>query len=1011
MPSIRDFSGGVLNQTLQNLDQGAGVLFDCKNVLSSWNGELRKRTGTAWLMALEDYKRIVPFRMPNGDDIVLLLANNSIYGYEFTGEKVLKPYYTYTGASPSFPTSGWTGVKTNGDYTIDMTNTSSEEITDQGRAFNAHTGTGYAGEGAVWSALYRPTTNVEGYIQIQSTSAQLFNSLILRWTNACNGNHPGHYKGWLEPIIQYSDDGLAWTSVKTEMSNPMPTGGAGYYSASHVFSSTTENYIVYKVTNVDHDTPHEYWRIVCSRRIPNNQTYAGETTQLSISSVTYLSNTKTALEIDTSNDFNINDDNIDKIKFAQNNNLMIFTNGSDKPYYIEYSGGTFTYGTYATTLSNTQGNPSCVCFYQNRLWFGGFDAFPTRVWGSGFDNFTDFTIPSPVLATSAISADCVEIKSMIENLWGGNNALYCLSDDGISMIDGQGGFVATNQIEFKLRNREPVNNMTPTYKDDIMIYLGRDKKKVLMTDYDFVVQRFKAQNISENYVDFLLEGIRELHYIPDHDSLIYGLLQNGLWFALLFDVTMQKNALYPFETKGKIWDIQPIKHNDRTRLAMVVQRDGVFMLEEKLFSVDQEIMDFMTTEEQQEYTSKVISSDNCYLDCSIKQFFSEPVNIITNVPYAPDVDVEIIADGQYLGTFKTTSGVPQPLYAWKYNSDIIYTTTTTPTTSSTLYNIDQTVKEDYSIDSVGVNSINVAHDETREINYYGYNYIPSITINPASGFSGVFNRNIENDGTITYITGAGRSVSVYAFAWKQGDNIIYTFSNSPSASDRWIIANHSTNESSTISSVGVSENVFLQDIIISVGATVYNSSFVSIGTVEEVLPVVVISGVSYAGFLVNDKKYYRKSTIDTTQTVTETIIDEYERSSEDDYSASSTSILLDEPANEVIIGYSYDSYAVLKFITPYTERKFPKEIAVNFINTGYLEVGNTFDSLKSVLNNLVESVSISNKRILMNGNYAKTLDKHSFETPYVIVRSDKGLPFIITGMDYKVDMSNYQGGV
>ena len=52
MPSIRDFSGGVLNQELQNLDKGAGVLFDCKNVLSSWNGELRKRTGTAWLATL-----------------------------------------------------------------------------------------------------------------------------------------------------------------------------------------------------------------------------------------------------------------------------------------------------------------------------------------------------------------------------------------------------------------------------------------------------------------------------------------------------------------------------------------------------------------------------------------------------------------------------------------------------------------------------------------------------------------------------------------------------------------------------------------------------------------------------------------------------------------------------------------------------------------------------------------------------------------------------------------------
>ena len=122
-------------------------------------------------------------------------------------------------------------------------------------------------------------------------------------------------------------------------------------------------------------------------------------------------------------------------------------------------------------------------------------------------------------------------------------------------------------------------------------------------------------------------------------------------------------------------------------------------------------------------------------------------------------------------------------------------------------------------------------------------------------------------------------------------------------------------------------------------------------------------------------------------------------------------ISLEGAVTDVTIGYKYDSYAVLKFVSPYNARKFPKEISVNFINSGYLEVGNTFDSLKSVLNNLVESVSISNERILMNGNYTKTLDKQAFETPYVIVRSDKGMPFIITGIDYKVDMSNYQGGV
>ena len=1010
MPSIRDFSGGVLNQELQNLDKGAGVLFDCKNVLSSWNGELRKRTGTAWLATLPEYQRIVPYRLPSGDDIVLLLSSNKIYGYQFVDEKVLTPFYIYSGAAPTFPTSGWTGVKTNGNYTIDMYSTSSEEILDQGSAFNAHSGTGYYGEGAMWSRLYRSTTGIVGYIEVQSTQPQLFNSAVLRWTNSCNGNRPGHYKGWLEPIIQYSDNGVDWISIKTTMSNPLPTGGASYYSASHVFQTRTENYIVYKVTNVDETNPHAYWRIVCNQRIPNTQTYDGERLDLSISNMTYLSNTKVALEIDTSTNFAINGNNINNIKFAQNDSLLILTNGTDNPFYIKYSSGTITSGKYETTLNQNQGKPSCVCFYQNRLWFGGFSAFPTRVWGSAFGNFTDFTIPQTVLATSPISADCVEIKSIIENIWGGNNALYGLSDDGVSMIDAQGSIVATNQIEFKLRNREPVNSMTPTYKDDIMMYLGRDRRKVLITDYDFVVQRFKAQNISENYTDFLLDGIRELHYIPDRHSLIYGLLESGLWFALLFDVSKGKNALFPFETYGTVWDIQPIKYNDTTRLTMIVQRNGQFMLEEKLFSVDQKIMDFMSDDEKQEYTKEVLGQDNGYLDCLITRKFTEPTSLITPVPYAPNTEIEIFADGNYLGKKTVTAGVSQALYAWKYLEDIAYTTTQTPTTSSMVYNIDMTEKEGYSISLASNNSISLTHQETREIRYYAYNYVPSIIINPASGYSGEFFRNTENDGKITYYT-SRRAVTVAAFAWVQDNKIIYTLHSSPSVGDRWIINGQNINNSSTISSIGNSETIYLIDSPAEVGSSAYNSSFVIVGTVEQVLPVIIVAGVTYSGIQVNGKKYFRNSTMDTSREVTETITEEYIRSPEDDYSSITNAIVLDEPASEVIMGYAYDSYAVLKFVSPYTERKYPKEIAVNFINTGYLEVGNTFDSLKSVLNNLVESVNISNKKILMNGNYTKTLDKHSFETPYVIVRSNKGMPFIITGIDYKVDMGNYQGGV
>ena len=537
---------------------------------------------------------------------------------------------------------------------------------------------------------------------------------------------------------------------------------------------------------------HRYWRVVFADNYVIGS-YAGSSSVpnrslLKIKNIVFnTASTETDLVF---NNCPYENDDFDNIRWSQNSSTLTMACKGKSPYQISINNGIFTDSLFTpadySTIWQAIGFPACVTYYQNRLWFGGFDIKPTRVYASAFGEFDKFSIPSTIVATSPIMADGTEISNVIENMWGGNNALYCLSADGISMIDAQGAIVAANQVEFKLRNREPVNSMVPTVKDDIMIYLGRDKRKILITDYDFVVQRFKANCISDKYNNFFQSGIKELHYIPRKSSLIYGVLEDGKWFSLLFDIDKGKNALFPFETFGTIKDIQPIKYGDETKLLILTQTPYYqYLLEEKNPQSDQKIMDFMSEQEQNNYTKEVVDNKYAYLDHSIKRVFEVPTQIVDNLPYLKDQEIDVIADGQYLG------------------SKIVQQNET----SGTLY------------------------------------------------------------------------------------------------------------------------------------------------------------------------------------------------------------INLEEPVTEVVLGYKYDSYAVLKFVTPYTERKFPKEIAVNFINTGYLEVGNTFDSLKSVLNNLVESVNISNKKILMNGNYTKTLDKHSFETPYVIVRSDKGLPFILTGIDYKVDMSNYQGGV
>lgn len=791
MPSIRDFSGGVVNQVLQNKDTGAGVLFDCKNVLSSWNGELRKRTGTRLLKGLEGNSKIIPYRLPNGDDMIMILRDKIINCYTFDEKDKLIPYKDIRGGERiDFP-KNWVS-NTNGNWTVSAIGLNADEQYFPVAVWPAVNGIVDTDINTLRTRYDARKFYSDGWsYSISNTNPFVFGSCKIQWRTYLKHGNRGIVG--LDPVLQFSDDGTNWTSIKTDVTEPEYNYVPG--GSTHVYADRT--YCEYFIYNNSYTSAHKYWKITFSTRyifgdVPESD-IGNVDTRLAFHDLLFVTE-GTSVDLVFNNCPYENED-FDAIKWSQNGSTLTMACAGKSPYQIKISGGQLSDGVFAPTdipsLWDTIGYPSSVTYYQNRLWFAGFDVFSTRVYSSAFGKFDSFEIDNPIKSTSPISVDGTEISNVIENIWGGNNALYCLSADGISMIDAQGAIVATDQIEFKLRNREPVDGMTPTVKDDVMIYLGRNKRKILITDYDFVVQRFKANCISDNYNDFFQPGIKELHYIPRRSSLIYGVLYDGNMFAMLFDIDKGKNALFPFSTAGDVKDLQPIKHGDETILLSVTQTPSYqYFLEEKYAQADQKIMDFMTKEEKEIYTDNVLKQD-IYLDHSMKYVFDEPLEEVRTPEYVVGTQLEVIADGIYLGA---------------------------------------------------------------------------------------------------------------------------------------------------------------------------------------------------------------KTVVVKTEQVEEQSV-EY------------TCIELDEPASEVIVGYAYDSYAVIKFVSPYNLRKFPKEISANFINTGYLEMGNTFDSLEAYLQNMRESVILNNKPILYNGNYTKTFDKQAFETPYIIIRSNVGLPFIITGLDYKVDTSNYQGGV
>lgn len=965
MPSIRDFSGGVVNQELLGKDGGTGIMIDANNVLSSWNGELRKRTGSRIIAQLEKKSRIIPYRLPKNDDALLLFTDKRVQGFEIDDSGLI-PMQISTDNELHFPGAGWTS-NTNGDWSVKTNMQVHKDFIDAPfRMFNFD-------ESRI-DTWYAPLRKSGAYIQITNSA----NSFVLKqWKLNFYHGVAGNYTYFDSPTLQYSDDNSTWHNVET------------LHTKS--FSSSSKFKIVsFSIANKSGEAEsHKYWRVFFATSTGGDGCFI-YSKSISVSS-------SSAESLDYVTDFS--EPVLESIKFGQASDNIYFAASKSKPFAIQKQAGVVNGGVFVPTKTSgiwdNEGYPACVAAFQNRLAFAGFDKHKTRVVLSEFGEFNNFTVKtSDVKSTDPISADSVELRAQIENLWAGNNALYALSSDGVSMLDAQGGVVATDQINFKLRNREPADGMTPTTKDDIMVYLGNGRRKIFITDYDFVVQRFKAKDLAIGYNGFLTSRIVALHYASRKCSLIYGYKDDGNMLALLFDIDMQKNALFPCDIGGDIKDMQVFKSGDKFRVLMVTQIEDRWYLVEKNEQPEYAAMDFMTKDEKVAYTEAVMQN-GMYLDYMTRRYFNTPVDMIDDVPYGIGEQVAVFADGKYIGEKICSAGGP---YAWVDGTDLVYTKKVLPETGDLLYDKDDQIIEDKKLVSVDGKKITVevrGEDKVEVVDFYGWSCEKSIT-GPTLG---KLERNPERDSTYN---------NNYRFGWGN------YYTSQPAVADEPAIMAEPWDY---IEKANAVERIILYTLNPNpqVGDDVYDENFAIVGKIEEMgaTNTLFVSKPTVLTYVVfNGDKYYRNGRINTKhETAVPTYEShEYSRSVIDDLVTGPVGIRLDEPAKDFILGYNYDAYAVLKLATPYTSKKYPKEVATYLINTGYLEIGNSFDNLQPILNNMRDKLDLFDKPVLLNGEYTKTMDKLD-NSPYIILRSNEPMPFMITGIDFKVDYSNYQGGI
>ena len=704
--SQKSFVNGQYDRTAQNqesVSQGGIVATGFsygKNVLSSDRGELRKRLGTKHLAELPGATVLIPFRMPNEDDIILTVDANNIAGYKYISSGTLAQLYSVSPeSSVSFPAGNtWSDGSssdnyiTNGDWTVSFSFRMGGSMVTlyPGRLLNDPTN-GYGS--------YILNRNAPQYISFYNSNTDCCMRSVKIWffTKSSTGYQ---YEYLTNPIIEYSDDGITWLGVQTDytVGEYTPVSYTPPYNVSTP-GGTIHVDAVYKskcsitISQDNYGVNHRYWRIYFQTGKIAGGIFVDGASFVNASVQTLFQETSPYTE-----------DQLKKIKYAQDKNKMFIACEDVIPYEFVNNTGqlTLTSFTPANTpqmWSNSGGYPTGVALFQNRLWFAGFENKPTTVLASKFDDYETFNASNPVQKDDYLNLTCNQLKCRIKNIVGGQKVLYCFSQDGISNVDGGStGMLATNEnIEFILKNRMPAGDATPAFKDDIMLYSSSDGTKLYGVDYDLITERFQVADLAKYAKDITKAKITEMHYVNNESKLVYGLTEDGKMFALLYEKG-QYQGFFPLDFGDMVYDICPVKVGRNYKLLMVVLRDGNWYLEEKLDAGNyiNTSSPRMTSEEQKWATYDNLEN-NIAMDCyqSYDEGFGAIVRTVGENKIISDTDLTNYVDknvmfgnvGSQDWLICNIDSADSALYGWS-GSVTCWTESATPVANDPVYDAD-----------------------------------------------------------------------------------------------------------------------------------------------------------------------------------------------------------------------------------------------------------------------------------------------------------------------------------
>lgn len=290
---------------------------------------------------------------------------------------------------------------------------------------------------------------------------------------------------------------------------------------------------------------------------------------------------------------------------------------------------------YLSAWGASRGYPYCATFFQDRLCFGGSEAYPQRVWMSMSGDYENFTVDKEsgsVTDDSAISADLLSLRPYQITHMDAGNDLIILTEGNEWTITGS-ETVTPSSITPRLQQNYGCNDTEPVRVGNRLVYCQRRGSIIRDMAYAYDTDSYGGYDLTLLAKHLISQQeIIDSTFAQEPDSIIYFVRADGELLCLTYIMEQKVYAWSHIVTDGKVESILAGQQGNNDIVYAVITREinGETARYVERLNIDSD------SDNQQDYIM---------LDSAVHNTYDEAVTIIENLSHLEGKTVYAMGDG------------------------------------------------------------------------------------------------------------------------------------------------------------------------------------------------------------------------------------------------------------------------------------------------------------------------------------------------------------------------------